>query len=114
MTALKQVKSKALTEKENKLGLNYATLKYAIKEQTKKLDLLKEEIANLFESKKQNVLFIFDSKHQGYIQKISRTMKRFDTTQFKQDNPQVYEKYLVDSSYLEFKPFIEEYETNGK
>jgi hypothetical protein len=58
MTALKQVKSKALTEKENKLGLNYATLKYAIKEQTKKLDLLKEEIANLFESKKQNVLFI--------------------------------------------------------
>ena len=41
-------------------------------------------------------------------------MKRFDTTQFKQDNPQVYEKYLVDSSYLEFKPFIEEYETNGK
>ena len=32
------------------------------------------------------------------------------TTKFKSENPEVYEKYLVDSNYLEFKPFIEELE----
>jgi predicted phage-related endonuclease len=106
MTALKKVKSKSLTDKENKLGLNFALIKYQIK----KLDLLKEQISILFEQKKQNVIFIFDEKHQGYIQKITRVMKRFDTTKFKSENPEVYEKYLVDSNYLEFKPFIEELE----
>jgi len=68
MTALKKVKSKSLTDKENKLGLNFALIKYQIKDYTKKLDLLKEQISILFEQKKQNVIFIFDEKHQGYIQ----------------------------------------------
>ena len=44
MTALKKVKSKSLTDKENKLGLNFALIKYQIKDYTKKLDLLKEQI----------------------------------------------------------------------
>jgi hypothetical protein len=113
MTALKKVKSKSLTDKENKLGLNFALIKYQIKDYNKKLELLKEQISILFEQKKQNVIFIFDEKHQGYIQKITRVMKRFDTTKFKSENPELYEKYLVDSNYLEFKPFIEELE-NGK
>ena len=99
MTALKKVKSKSLTDKENKLGLNFALIKYQIKDYTKKLELLKEQIS-----------ILFDEKHQGYIQKITRVMKRFDTTKFKSENPELYEKYLVDSNYLEFKPFIEELE----
>ena len=42
MTALKKVKSKSLTDKENKLGLNFALIKYQIKDYNKKLELLKE------------------------------------------------------------------------
>lgn len=106
----KVVKSKSLTDKENKLGLNFALIKYQIKDFNKKLELLKEQISILFEQKKQNVIFIFDEKYQGYIQKITRVMKRFDTTKFKSEHPELYEKYLTDSNYLEFKPFIEELE----
>lgn len=107
MTQVKKQKSLKLSVKDNKLCVNYAQLKLTIKEYKKKLELLQEEVANLFDEKKINILFIQDDKQLGYIQKITRNMKRFDSTQFKSDNPVVYEKYLTDLDTVEYKPMFE-------
>ena len=49
----------------------------------------------------------FQTDLEKSFQKITRNMKRFDSTQFKSDNPVVYEKYLTELNTVEYKPMFE-------
>jgi len=44
-----------------------------------------------------------DNDFEGFAQKINRKMKRFDVSRFKEENTEIYEKYLVDSESTEYK-----------
>jgi len=44
-----------------------------------------------------------DNGYEGYAQRIDRESKRFDTSKFKEDNPKVYAKYLVEGKSTEIK-----------
>ena len=77
----------------------YVELKKRIAELEKELkpieDVLKEELKNAMESvgeSKFNNYGIVASIKSGY------TKKTFDTTQFKTDRPNMYEKYLVEKT----------------
>jgi len=44
-----------------------------------------------------------DNGYEGYAQRIDRESKRFDLAKFKESNPKVYAKYLVESKSTEIK-----------
>jgi|DEB0MinimDraft_4_1074332.scaffolds.fasta_scaffold212579_1 hypothetical protein len=103
-------------EKQENLKYAFSSLKLTIKEYKKKLELLTEEVSNLFEKKKTNILFMKDKDKNvlGYIQLITRKTKRFDSTAFKEKYPQLFEEFLVEGSSVEFKPFIDEVYNDNK
>ena len=113
---LSSFKKLELEKKEENLKYAFSSLKLTIKDYKKKLELLTEEVANLFEKKKTNILFMKDKEKNvlGYIQLINRKTKRFDTTSFKEKYPQIYEEFLVEGSSVEFKPFIDEVYNDNK
>ena len=83
--------------------LNYGLIKDNIKSMTKQSSLIKEEILPYFEKQNAIVLIGMDNGYEGYAQRIDRESKRFDTSKFKEDNPKIYAKYLVDGKSTEIK-----------
>jgi hypothetical protein len=108
MKTKKQNLNQKLSVKENKLGLSYAKLKLTLKEYKKNLELLQDEVSILFDDKNTNVLFFYDKDEVACIQKISRTGKYFDTVKFKEECPNVYQKYLVERTSTEYKPVVQD------
>jgi len=107
MTKIVKIKSnpKAVTIKEKKLLLNFGFMKDNIKNLKEQLELMKNEIALVFDRIKTNLIVLVDTDtdYEGFAQKINRKLKRFDVTKFKEENPQLYEKYLVESFSVEYK-----------
>lgn len=103
-------------DKQEKVKYAFSSLKLTIKDYKKKLEILQEEVSNLFEKKKTNILFMKDKEKNvlGYIQLIKRKTKRFDSTAFKDKYPKLYEEFLVEGSSVEFKPFIDEVYNDNK
>jgi len=116
---VKNLKAKTLTklsEKENKLGYSYAKLKLTIKKYKKQLELLQDELKPIFENSKPrtNVLFFHYKNEIAGIQEIQSSFKGFDVTKFRDENPKLYSKYLVDKTRLEYKPIIQDEVLNAK
>ncbi len=97
--------STKVSKDEKKFLLNYGMMKETIKGYKKQMELMTPEIAGLFERVKSNLIVLvdMDNDFEGFSQKINRKMKRFDVSRFKDENTELYEKYLVDSESTEYK-----------
>lgn len=106
MTKVVKLKqSTKVSKDEKKFLLNYGMMKETIKATKKQMELMTPEIAGLFERVKSNLIVLvdMDNDFEGFAQKINRKMKRFDVSRFKEENTEMYEKYLVDSESTEYK-----------
>ena len=92
--------STKVNKDEKKFLLNYGMMGYK-----KQMELMTPEIAELFERVKSNLIVLvdMDNDFEGFAQKINRKMKRFDVSRFKEENTELYEKYLIDSESTEYK-----------
>ena len=70
---------------------------------SKQASLIKDEILPYFEKQNAIVLVGMDNGYEGYAQRINRESKRFDLAKFKEVNPKIYAKYLVESKSTEIK-----------
>jgi hypothetical protein len=97
--------STKVSKDEKKFLLNYGMIKETIKGHKKQMELMTPQVAELFDKVKSNliVLVYMENDFEGFAQKINRKMKRFDITKFKEENTELYEKYLVDSESTEYK-----------
>ena len=82
--------------------LNYGLIKAQIKSLTKQKDLIKDEILPYFE-KTNAIMLVGLEKYEGYAQRVNRQSKRFNLAKFKENNPKLYARYLVDSESVEIK-----------
>ena len=89
MSKTKQIPKLRIDKKAKTTILNYG--------------LIKEERLPYFEKQNAIVLIGMDNGYEGYAQRINRESKRFDTSKFKEDNPKVYAKYLVEGKSTEIK-----------
>ena len=103
MSQTKQVPKLRIDKKAKTTILNYGIIKDNIKSLTKQSSLIKEEILPYFQKQNAIVLVGMDNGYEGYAQRIDRESKRFDTSKFKEDNPKVYAKYLVEGKSTEIK-----------
>ena len=103
MSKTKQIPKLRIDKKAKTTILNYGIIKDNIKSLTKQSGLIKEEILPYFEKQNAIVLVGMDNGYEGYAQRIDRESKRFDTSKFKEDNPKVYAKYLVEGNLLKSK-----------
>ena len=103
MSKTKQIPKLRIDIKEKTSILNYGIIKDNIKSLTKQVSLIKEEILPYFQKQNAIVLVGMDNGYEGYAQRIDRESKRFDTSKFKEDNPKVYAKYLVEGKSTEIK-----------
>ena len=97
--------STKVNKDEKKFLLNYGMMKETIKGLKKQMELMTPEIAELFERVKSNLIVLvdMDNDFEGFALKINRKMKRFDVSRFKEENTELYEKYLIDSESTEYK-----------
>ena len=97
--------STKVNKDEKKFLLNYGMIKETIKGYKKQIELMTPQVAELFDKVKSNLIVLvdMDNDFEGFAQKINRKMKRFDITKFKEENTELYEKYLVDSESTEYK-----------
>jgi hypothetical protein len=97
--------STKVSKDEKKFLLNYGMIKETIKGYKKQIELMTPQVAELFDKVKSNLIVLvdMDNDFEGFAQKINRKMKRFDITKFKEENTELYEKYLVDSESTEYK-----------
>ena len=103
MSKTKQIPKLRIDKKAKTTILNYGIIKDSIKSLTKQSGLIKEEILPYFEKQNAIVLVGMDNGYEGYAQRIDRESKRFDTSKFKEDNPKIYAKYLVEGKSTEIK-----------
>ena len=103
MSKTKQLPKLRIDKKAKTTILNYGLIKDNIKSLTKQSSLIKDEILPYFEKQNAIVLVGMDNGYEGYAQRINRESKRFDTSKFKEDNPKVYAKYLVEGKSTEIK-----------
>ena len=103
MSKTKQIPKLRIDKKAKTTILNYGLIKDNIKSLTKQSGLIKDEILPYFEKQNAIVLVGMDNGYEGYDQRINRESKRFDTSKFKEDNPKIYAKYLVEGKSTEIK-----------
>ena len=103
MSKTKQIPKLRIDKKAKTTILNYGIIKDNIKSLSKQASLIKEEILPYFQKQNAIVLVGMDNGYEGYAQRINRESKRFDTSKFKEDNPKVYAKYLVEGKSTEIK-----------
>jgi hypothetical protein len=103
MSKTKQIPKLRIDKKAKTTILNYGIIKENIKSLSKQSSLIKEEILPYFQKQNAIVLVGMDNGYEGYAQRINRESKRFDLAKFKENNPKVYAKYLVESKSTEIK-----------
>ena len=103
MSKTKQIPKLRIDKKAKITILNYGIIKDNIKSLSKQSSLIKEEILPYFQKQNAIVLVGMDNGYEGYAQRINRESKRFDTSKFKEDNPKIYAKYLVEGKSTEIK-----------
>ena len=103
MSKTKQIPKLRIDKKAKITILNYGIIKDNIKSLSKQSSLIKEEILPYFQKQNAIVLVGMDNGYEGYAQRIDRESKRFDTSKFKEDNPKIYAKYLVEGKSTEIK-----------
>ena len=95
---------KKLKQDEKKIILSYAQLKLKANRLAKELDKMKQNVVNVFERSKQNVIFVQDEQGETFgIQKINRKRQKFETANFKIAHNDLYNKFCTELVYSEYK-----------
>ena len=95
---------KKLKQDEKKIILSYAQLKLKANRLTKELDKMKQNVVDVFERSKQNVIFVQDEQGDTFgIQKINRKRQKFETANFKIAHNDLYNKFCTEITYQEYK-----------
>jgi hypothetical protein len=93
-----------LKQDEKKSVLAYVQLKLQSKRLNKELDTLKQNIVDVFERTKQNLIIVQDEQGNSFgLQKINRKRDKFETANFKIAHNDLYNKFTTQISYCEYK-----------
>jgi len=95
---------KRLTEQDQRQIVSYVQLRTTIKNMSKQVELLKLDLAKIFDKRKSNFVVAYDKDGNEFgIQKITREVNAFQQKVFKEDNPNVYSKYCKKDTRVEYK-----------
>ena len=95
---------KKLKQDEHKQVLAYVKLKLTANRVSKELETLKQNIVNVHERTKQNLIVVQDENNNSYgSQKINRKRKQFDKDKFKVAYNDLYNEYQKTIEYSEYK-----------
>lgn len=97
----KQVESYSIEKK----AFNLIRLQNLIKEYNKVIKLIKPE---MIDHLKQKGFFVFNvtegkKTYEGSIDLLTKKTSRFDVKKFKEDNPKLYEQYIVNGESNEIR-----------
>ena len=95
---------KKLKQDEKKQVLAYVKLKLTANRVLKELDTLRQNIVNVHDRTKQNLIIVQDENGNSYgSQKINRKRKQFDKDKFKVKYNDLYNEYQKIIEYSEYK-----------
>jgi hypothetical protein len=95
---------KKLKQDEVKQVLAYVKLKLTANRVSKELETLRQNIVNVHERTKQNLIVVQDENGNSYgSQKINRKRKQFDKDKFKVKYNDLYNEYQKIIEYSEYK-----------
>ena len=95
---------KKLKQDEVKQVLAYVKLKLTANRVSKELETLRQNIVNVHERTKQNLIVVQDENGNSYgSQKINRKRKQFDKDKFKVAYNDLYNEYQKIIEYSEYK-----------
>ena len=95
---------KKLKADEKKIILAYAVNKLQLNRLSKELDKMKQNVVNVFERSKQNLVIVQDDNGCSYgVQKIKRKRKKFETANFKIKHNDLFNQFCTEIEYNEFK-----------
>jgi len=104
--------AKRLKQDEKKVVLSYVQLKLKANRLNKELDTLKQNVVNVFDRTKQNLIIVQDEHGNSFgLQKINRKRKKFETANFKIAHNDLYNKFTTEIVYSEYKAIGD---NNGK
>jgi len=89
---------------EKKIILAYALTKLQSNRLNKELDKMKQNLVDVFERTKQNLVIVQDENGNSYgVQKIRRKRKKFETANFKIKHNDLFNQFCTDIEYSEYK-----------
>ena len=95
---------KKLKQDEVKQVLAYVKLKLTANRVSKELETLRQNIVNVHDRTKQNLIVVQDENGNSYgSQKINRKRKQFDKDKFKVAYNDLYNEYQKIIEYSEYK-----------
>ena len=95
---------KRLKADEKKVILAYAVNKLQLNRLSKELDKMKQNVVDVFERSKQNLVIVQDENGCSYgVQKIKRKRKKFETANFKIKHNDLFNQFCTEIEYNEFK-----------
>jgi hypothetical protein len=95
---------KRLKADEKKVILAYAVNKLQLNRLSKELDTMKQNVVNVFERTKQNLVIVQDDNGCSFgVQKIRRKRKKFETANFKIKHNDLFNQFCTEIEYNEFK-----------
>ena len=98
------VRKHRLKADEQKLVLSYVKQKTLMNRLSKELDKMKQNVVDLFEKAKQNVIIVQDENGENFgLQKINRKRQKFETIEFKLKHNDLYYQYCTMIQYDEYK-----------
>jgi hypothetical protein len=98
------VRKHRLKADEQKLVLSYVKQKTLMNRLSKELEKMKQNVVDLFEKAKQNVIIVQDENGENLgLQKINRKRQKFETSEFKLKHNDLYYQYCTMIQYDEYK-----------
>ena len=95
---------KRVKQEEKKVILAYAQLKLKANRLSKELDTMKQNVVDVFDRSKQNLIIVQDEQGNSYgLQRINRKRKKFETANFKIAHNDLFNKFCTEIEYQEYK-----------
>jgi len=95
---------KRVKQEEKKIILAYAQLKLKANRLSKELDTMKQNVVDVFDRSKQNLIIVQDEQGNSYgLQRINRKRKKFETANFKIAHNDLFNKFCTEIEYQEYK-----------
>tara|TARA_R100001163_G_scaffold641_1_gene907 strand:+ start:437 stop:766 length:330 start_codon:yes stop_codon:yes gene_type:complete len=95
---------KKLKQDEKKIVLAYATIKLKANRLAKELDKMKQNVVDVFERSKQNLIIVQDEGGNSFgVQRIKRKRKKFETASFKIKHNDLFNQFCTEIEYCEYK-----------
>ena len=95
---------KKLKQDEKKVVLAYATIKLKTNRLLKELETMKQNVVDVFERSKQNLIIVQDENGNSFgLQRIRRKRKKFETASFKLKHNDLFNQFCNEVEYSEYK-----------